>query len=118
VKYELVFVSTPYSKIPDHNVAAAQAAKICAYLIQYGFHPYSPIIHSHEICRHGGLDPLAHEFWLRQNEAFMERSDALIVAKMAGWSESVGVQYEIDWFRARGKPVHFVEWPQSEDIAA
>lgn len=110
LKYELVYLATPYSKwaggIED---AFQQAAAVAASFLKAGVKVYSPIVHTHPIAVYGGLDPLDHSVWLPFDATMMDFAEALAVAKMAGWEQSVGIRHEIDVFTKAGKPVYYVD---------
>jgi hypothetical protein len=108
--YGLIYLATPYSKWPAGlEDAFKEAAKLAARLLEKGASVYSPIAHTHPLAIHGGLDPLDHKLWLDFDEAMMERSDALFVATMYGWTESKGVAHEINRFAEMGKPIRKVD---------
>jgi hypothetical protein len=108
--YPLCYVATPYSKFPGGVEVAYQAAcELCARLLLAGVNVFSPIAHSHGIAVHGKLDPLDHKIWLPFDEAVMQASNALLVAKMKTWEVSYGIDKEIEWFTAKGKPVHYLD---------
>ena len=109
-KYNLCYVATPYSRYPGGIEKAYQAAcALCAQLLLAGVKVFSPIAHSHGIAVHGKLDPLDHKIWLPFDEAVMQASNALLVAKMKTWEVSYGIDKEIEWFAAKNKPVHFLD---------
>jgi len=109
-RYGLVYLATPYSKY-ELGIEAAfkDACKLTADLQKVGLYVFSPIAHSHPIAVHGGLDPLDYRIWAPWNEKFMLSSSCLLVGKLAGWSQSVGVWAEIDFFRKRLQPVWFLD---------
>ena len=104
------YLGTPYSKYPAGLEAAfVEAARIAGVLIAAGLPIFSPIAHSHPIAMHGGLDPLAHEIWLRLDKHMMRAAEGLIVAEMDGWEESHGLAHEIDYFEAMDKPIFYLD---------
>lgn len=108
--FRLVYISTPYSLYVDGIEAAfIDSCKVTARLISAGVKAYSPIAHTHPVAIHGGLDALDHGFWLSFNETMMDAADACAVAMMSGWHYSKGIDHEIAFFRARGKPVIFID---------
>ena len=91
-------------------------SEIAAEMLRDGVKVYSPIAHTHPIATDGNLDPLNHEIWLPFDQAMMDAAEAMVVADMSGWDVSYGVRYEIDYFRAAGKPVYFRYADGSVDI--
>lgn len=109
-KYSLVYVATPYSKFPGGLESAfIEASRVTAKLIGGGVKAYSPIAHGHPIAIHGNIDPYDHDIWLPFDSTMMEKSDAVVVVKMDGWSESRGVTHEIETFHTAGKPVFYLD---------
>lgn len=107
--YRLVYLASPYTLYPKGlDAAAADVSRIAARLIEDGVNVYAPISHTHLIAKHGGIDPVDHEFWLAQCRAFMEACDAIAVAQMPFWRESIGISLEIEYFCENGKPLHML----------
>lgn len=108
----LIYLATPYTNFPDGlHAACSAAARVTANLMKRGFFVYSPICHSHTVAETGLLDAVDHELWMRIDRVMMDRCDMLAVAKLPTWEASKGVAYEIEYFRARGKPVCYLEVP-------
>lgn len=108
--YPLVYLGTPYTKYADGIEAAfVDAAQLSAALLKRGVKLYSPIVFSHPLAVHGHLDPLDHAIWLPFDQAMMDAAAAMAVGMLPGWSDSFGVQHEIDVFRKAGKPIHYVD---------
>lgn len=106
----MLYLATPYTKYPGGvDAAFKDAARLAARLILNGYVVFSPIVHTHPIAVYGEIDHLDHELWMKLDRHMMNACDALVVAMMPGLEESVGVQIEIDYFYAAGKPVHFLE---------
>lgn len=105
-QYSLIYIGTPYTRYEAGiDAAFRDACKVTAKLVAFGLNVYSPIAHTHPIAVHGGLDPLDLSLWLKFDAAMMGKSDAMIVAKLAGWDKSSGVRHEIDVFAAANKPI-------------
>jgi len=49
------------------------------------------------------------QFWQRHDLAFLAFCDEMVVLKLPGWEESIGVRAEIAAARTLGKPVTFLE---------
>lgn len=102
----LAYLATPYSKYPlGIEQAFVDAAKLAAKLLQSGLRVYSPIAHTHPLAIHGNIDPLDHEIWMPFDEAMMKACDVLIVAHMAGWSTSKGIDIEVKYFQKMKRPI-------------
>lgn len=105
--FRLCYLATPYSKYKGGNLQLAfeDAARLAAELLAIGIRVYSPIAHTHPLAVYGHLDALDHSIWLPFDEAMMEASDCLIVAHMDGWDVSYGIEHEVNFFAAAGKPI-------------
>ena len=107
--YELCYLATPYSKFPGGLEAAAIAAcKLAGRLMQADVRVYSPIAHSHFIAKCAKIDPIDHDFWLHQDDAFLDMADALLIAEFPGWQESRGINYEFDVMRGQKKDIYYI----------
>ena len=103
------YIASPYSKFASGVEAAfREISRITAGLVEAGLPCFSPIAHSHPVAVHGGLDPLDHTIWMPLDEPMMRAAHGIIVVQMDGWRESYGVNVEINYFRAAGKPVYFM----------
>jgi len=104
-----IYLACPYSH-PDEKVRLGRIEavnKFAGLLMKKGYIVFSPLSHSHYISEH--LDnSLSHEFWLTQDQAFLEWADEIFVFKLNGWERSVGVFYEIGFAHASGKKVTYV----------
>lgn len=99
-----VYLGSPYSKYEaGHDAAARVVADAAARLMHRGLAIYSPIAHGHAIAAHGL--PLDWAFWKSQCQPLIDGAAGLIVLTMAGWQESVGLQYEIEEFVRTGRPI-------------
>lgn len=107
----LVYLATPYSHADDQVMhdRFVKACEIAAHLISSGIHVFSPIAHTHPIKVSGRLRDGGWEFWKRYDELMLSKCDILIVWKMDGWKESVGVTAEIEYARKIGLPIFFVD---------
>lgn len=113
---ELIYLATPYShndKYVRHqrHLAACTAA---AKLICEGHMVFSPIAYSHPITALarslGTYDiPLTFDGWKDFDLRMLRLCDKVIVVKMTGWKESVGVQAEIEEAKRLGMEVEYME---------
>ena len=106
-----IYLAAPYS---SHNTEVLhwrvrQIDHAAGILMQGGYAVFSPISHSHPISLYMG-NSLSHDFWLEQDRYWMNVCDELMVLKLPGWDQSVGVRYEIWYFRVQGKPINYMEW--------
>jgi hypothetical protein len=91
----LVYLASPYSH-PDPAVREARfeaACRAAAMLIRQGKTVFSPVAHSHPICRYGL--PGDWDYWARHDLAHLAVCDEVVVLKMDGWQQSRGVQAEV-----------------------
>ena len=118
LKHQPVYLATPYSKYKGGDLEAAfrDAAAIAGELLRRGVSIYSPIAHTHPIAVYGGIDPADHDIWLPFDMAMMRACEALLVAQMDGWENSYGMAYEIDVFRAAGKPIYYLD-PETMSVS-
>lgn len=104
------YLGSPYSKYPEGiDVAWEDVCVEAALLIKNGIHVYSPIAHCHPIAQLGKIDPYDHAIWLPEQQPMMYAAKGLIILKMAGWEESVGLKHEFQYFADTGKPVIYME---------
>jgi Domain of unknown function (DUF1937) len=108
-KSTLIYLSSPYAKYERGiNVAARHICLVAGKMLLEGYHVYCPIAHSHMIaCNADGMDAREHKIWMPLNYTMMGKCNALLVAKMPGWEESVGVTEEINYFRKHLLPVFY-----------
>jgi len=108
--YGLLYLATPYSKYPQGlEVAFRHAAALSARLLLRGVKVYSPIVSTHPIAIHGGIDPFDHSIWLPLDALMMQRCNALLVAHMETWEISYGIGEEIRFFAAANKPAYHLD---------
>jgi hypothetical protein len=105
------YMASPYSKYPlGRETAYIDACREVAVLLNAGVHCLSPIAATHGAAIHGDIDPdISNPMWMKLDRAFADAAHGLIVSKLDGWDESVGVATEIGWFRMAGKPVVYME---------
>lgn len=110
----MTYLCSPYTH--DDPAVCEQrfdaACRAAAELIREGKIVFSPICHSHPLCRYGL--PLDWPFWQRQATQHLAMCSEIVVLKLDGWQQSVGVQAEIAMARALGKPVSFLECAEPE----
>src|SRR5260370_38085828 len=110
----IIYLACPY-KDPDHRVREQRfkaATEAAASLIKQGNIVYSPITMTHpiDLVLAGETATLGSGYWVSFDEAFMEFCSEIVVLKVRGWDRSSGIRREIEYFKAQGKPVRFMEW--------
>jgi len=104
----MIYLACPYTD-PDPAVRQQRFESTCraaAALIRQGKVVFSPVCHSHPICRYGL--PGDWQFWRQQDLAFLAICQEVVVLQLDGRQQSVGVRAEIATARALGKPVTFL----------
>lgn len=106
----MIYLASPYT----HALSAVQYDRFAAacvaagHLLREGKHVFSPIAHSHPIARWAKLGTLAAD-WRAYNLEMLGMCNRLVVLRLPGWEESVGVRMEVAWARERGMPVEFMD---------
>lgn len=103
-----IYLASPYSH-PDPKVREQrfeQACKAAAELMAAGAIVFCPIAHSHPIGL--WLPNQTHEMWMAQDLPLLARATGLAVLQIDGWTESRGVQEEIDFALDHGIPVKYI----------
>lgn len=102
------YIASPYTH-PDMKVQDQRYEKVVdftSYLIsQFEMHVYSPIVHSHPLCKTRWELQSSFDFWLEMDRTMLVPAKGLIVLQVPGWKESVGVSMEIDMAVKFGKPI-------------
>lgn len=107
---ELIYLASPYSH-KDASVRQHRFEAVClatGKLMCAGNHVFSPIAHSHPIALATDL-PTDFSFWDAYCRVMLSRCTKLVVIKLPGWQESVGVQAEIRMAREMGIPAEELE---------
>lgn len=105
-----LYLASPYS----HPAAVVRVnrwnavCRVAGRLMNEGNIVFSPIAHSHPIAVQCEL-PGTWDFWHQFDRAFIEWSDAVVIAMLPGWKESVGVKAEIEIAQKLGKPVEYLQ---------
>lgn len=106
---ELVYLAAPYSD-PDPAVVETRMRmflEVDAVLLREGKFTVSPL------AKHFGLLvsklPSDWAFWQHYSRAMIDQCGAMVVIKIDGWQESVGVQEEIQYAREKGIFIYYVD---------
>lgn len=66
---------------------------------------------------HGDLPAVDHGYWEDSNLPFIDFCGGLIVAKLEGWDQSIGIAGEIHAFKTAHKPILYCD-PETLELAA
>lgn len=105
----LYYLASPYSH-PDPLVKELRyllITRIAAELFNQGYALVEPIGSSHPVAKQFKL-PTGYEYWQARDRSMISKCDGVIVAKLPGWRESVGVTDEIHYAKEIGKPVYYL----------
>ena len=108
----LIYLATPYSH-PDPAVMQTRfvrACEIAGRMMAKGQFVFAPIVHGHPLAVRCEL-PRDWEYWRRYCAEMIGNASKLVVVKMDGWEDSVGIKGEIAIARRLGVPVEFMEEP-------
>lgn len=101
-----VYLAAPYTsdnpKIVEYRVSMIN--KAAADLMKIGHIVFSPISHSHLIAMQESL-PTTFDFWQKQNHAFIDWCDIVVVLCLPGRTASKGVNDEIRYADDILKPI-------------
>ncbi len=113
----MLYLASPYTH-RDPRVREARfdaACRATANMVRTGQVVFSPVVHSHPLVR---FDlPTDWEYWERCDREYLRHATELVVLKLDGWRESVGVQAEIDLALDMGLPIRFLDPIVSNDGA-
>lgn len=106
---KIIYLGSPYTLYPNGlHEAARHASRAAATLMARGFVVFAPISHGHAIACLSDDLPDSWDFWKAQCQPFIDAAAALVVLKLDGWKESVGLNYEIGEAERQGKPIIYV----------
>lgn len=106
----MIYLASPY----NHESAGVRQGRYLANvralvsLVRAGRVAFSPIVHNHPVASSEGFSS-GWEFWKNVDTEFLRRSDRLVVLKLDGWQESVGVRAEMELAAELGLPVEYME---------
>jgi hypothetical protein len=107
-----LYLGSPYSSRDQakQHFRFRSAGHAVTYLLQQGIHVYSPIVHCHQLAIDYDL-PKDFEYWREYNEAMLEPASMLMILKLDGWKESMGLDGEIRFATRKSIPIEFMDWP-------
>ncbi len=100
------YLATPYAHKMAHirDLRAEAAVRITGALMKSGMYVFSPIVHNHKINQSGALKGWTHEDMMDYDAPFMVAASVLIVGKLPGWDQSMGIKKERTTFNDLKKP--------------
>ena len=101
-----IYLAIPYSGNEEESFKFAN--KIAGKLMSKGHIVFSPISHTHPICKECEL-PSEWKFWKQYDESFITWCDEVWICDFGNWAKSIGVKAEIDIAIKLNKPIHFME---------
>ena len=107
---KLIYLASPYSH-PDDEVREDNyivVSNIAAEMVSNGNVVFSPISYGHNLLEFKDM-PSNWEFWFNFCVTFLLKCDKLVVCKMPGWENSIGVTEEIEIARNCGIEVEYIE---------
>jgi hypothetical protein len=112
MKNELVYIAVPFSS-PDKEVMESRFRDVnlaSHILFDKGIAVFSPISMCWPIAKQCGM-PTDFGWWAWFNRLTLSRCDRLMVLRIPGWEESVGVQGEIKIAEELDIPVEYMDLP-------
>lgn len=109
------YIASPYTH-PNTLVMDQRFNKVVdftSWLIDiYRYNVFSPIVHSHPLCRHRSLEP-GFDYWAELDRLMIAPAAGLFVFEIEGWKQSKGVAEEIAFAEQIRKPIYFSTrvWP-------
>lgn len=104
----MIYLASPYSDLDPivRRLRFEKTRRFTYIAIEQGAIIFSPIVYCHQFSVEFDA-PTAAADWRDFNEWMMSRSEACWVLTLPGWEKSLGVQAEIDYFRAAGKSLEY-----------
>jgi hypothetical protein len=106
----MIYLAVPYShgdpEVREYRFKMANS--VAGFMTAQGELVYSPISHTHAIAIERKL-PTDWEYWEKHNRQMMAICSKLVVLRLDGWKESVGVRAEIKLARELRIPVERVD---------
>lgn len=108
---KLIYISTPYSHT-DKEVVEKRVLLVTLYvakLVSEGTMAISPITYGDALLKVRKL-PSDYSFWNTFCLSLLNKCDEMIVYKIDGWEDSIGVKDEIRYCLENNIPVEYIEF--------
>ena len=105
---KLFYLAAPYAS-QDPEIMAMRVVvinNVAAAIFEKGDWVFSPISHNHPIKQHNRC--LDREIWMPFDLHMLSLCDELLVLKLDGWEQSIGVDVEIKYAQILNKPVQYI----------
>jgi len=105
------YMAQPYSINSTPEIRERRykyAVKMVAKLLNEGYNVFSPILNSHEPSVQHSL-PCTWDFWAKIDKEYIAVCGEVIVLMMDEWEQSVGLAAEVEYAKAIGLPIKYVE---------
>jgi len=102
----MIYLASPYTHEDpfvreDRYLRAMQAL---SFLLRDGHVVYSPIVHCHEMAKILDI-PKESDFWWNYNKGMIEASRGILILRLDGWEQSIGIKQEREYAESMGKEV-------------
>lgn len=107
---KLFYLASPFTH-PSKHVRSRRINRVTDVtirLLRAGIQAFSPISYNGAWERTVYRLPCEWPFWEKYDKNFLKRCDAMIVLKIPGWKESVGVTAEIEYADQLGMPIFYI----------
>ena len=119
----MIYLASPYSDVEPTIRDWRFRAAITATVSPHACGPCGdvPVVYGHQFTQLGVSADWS--FWQRIDRELLARCDEVIVLTLDGWSESKGVQAEIEIAKELGKPTSYldpaqIDTPETPTLAA
>lgn len=96
----MIYLASPYTHDDPkvENERYVNTCKVAGILLEQGYHIFSPIAHTHAICKHASLSG-KFAFYRDLDLHMISICSGFFVLQMDGWMSSVGIQAEIEYLK-------------------
>ncbi len=111
----MIYLSIPYTG--KEYVSFRVSCAVAAELAKAGNVVVAPVIYGHVLSDHGHAFDHDHD-WLKHDLEILHHCNQVVVVKLKGWEESVGVQAEMAEAKKLGIPILFLDptWFVSHEL--
>jgi hypothetical protein len=112
----MIYIASPYSheSVAIMQERFEQVRDFTAELIKSNVCAFSPIAHTHEMAQTNRM-PTDFQFWQDYCLSMLKKADKMVVLKIFGWEQSIGVAAEIEYCHQQGIEVEY--WLPGQTIS-